>query len=218
MFVLNGSKDFLTLISSGIEPAPEYPIHDTSGHTMQWVFHAFKERRKNCVIAMHAFSRYCILFVGLKKQTAAQFFQLFFERLFNEMIFLCAIESPEVQPMVDSLLSQHRRFVLCQRNDRSVQTHINEVIMDFRCELDEIGQLPQHNDEMYSFGCYANNIWRKTAKDSDYFRPPERMKEYWLKSFVHTSPSAKEKPNHFHLVEKITNNIHFLADYKKPKK
>lgn len=139
MFVLNGSKDFLTLISSGIEPAPEYPIHDTSGHTMQWVFHAFKERRKNCVIAMHAFSCYCILFVGVQKQTAAQFFQLFLERLFNEMIFLGDIESHQVQPIIDLVLTQHSRFMLCQRNDRSVQTHINDVIEDFQYKLKEIG-------------------------------------------------------------------------------
>lgn len=219
MFVLNGSKDFVKLIGSGIESAPEYPIHDTSSHTMQWVFHAFKERRKHCVIAMHAFSRYCILFVGVQKQSAAQFFQLFVERLFNEMIFLCDIESHQAKPMVDFVVTQHRRFIMCQRNDRSVQSHINEVIMDFRYELDEIGQLPQDNDEMYGFGCYTNSALRKTARDNDYFRPAERMRDYWLRTFVQISPAAKDKPRHLRLVEKKNpNNIHFLADYKNPKK
>ena len=209
MFVLNCTQSCANLITTGIESAPEIGIDDNSHKTMQWVLYAFQAKRKNFVIIMHAISRYSILLVNVKKQSSTDFFKTFLERLANEMAMLCKLNDEQFQLMLNKLTQAHPKFVFCQRSDRSVQKHVNDIVWHFRYALDNTGHLPTSIDDAYCFGSYVNEILRRSKRDKDYFMPHERMRDFWLQSFV-----EKITPN----VEQITpKNVVRLADYKRGK-
>ncbi len=65
MFVFNCTQNFRDHVC----PVANEIADDSavSNHLTQWVVHSFQVKRKNCVVAMHAMSRYSILFANIKK-------------------------------------------------------------------------------------------------------------------------------------------------------
>jgi len=218
MFILNGTTSFSALIATRINNAPNIELDNDSSVTMEWVLHAFKVKRKNCVIAMHTKTRYSMLFIDVKKQDSVTFFKLFFERLINEVSALCSLKNTPIESVVNAINRKHQGFVISNKSNRSVQAHINDVVWHFKHGVDTIGCLPNIH-EAYDFCCCINDFLRKTVHDKDYFIPSEKMKDFWIEAFVspcigitsyskNTIKAPKSAIN-------IKDNVVLLSDYKR---
>lgn len=213
MFILNCTQAFNAHIAPSINEPPDQVIK-TIYNPMQWVLHVFQAKRKYCVVAMHDMSRYSILFVDVKKQDTKSFFVLFLQRLLSEMSCLCQLDEAQLKSMLDKL-TDHTKFTLCQNSNRSVQTHISDVIWHFKNQINKADRLPQNDDEIFASGCFVNSLLRKTHQDRDYFVPEDRMIKFWNESFVdHETTKTETMP----LPSIIQNNkIISLSEFRKNK-
>jgi len=212
MFVFNCTQNFRDHVCSVVnEIADDSAV---SNHLTQWVVHSFQVKRKNCVVAMHAMSRYSILFANIKKIDSDSFFRLFMYRLYSEMNYLCGLDDITGQDVLKKL-NNYPKFNYCKSYNRSVQAHINDVIFHFRDQIEQAGRLPKDDDELFSSGYYVNRFLRSTFEDQDYFYPEERMVDFWKKSYVEQLDGQIE----FNMCSgsNQNNKIVSLADYKKNK-
>ena len=152
-----------------------------------------------------------MLFIDVKKQDSVAFFKLFFDRLINEMSALCGLENTPIESMVNSINRKHQGFIICNKSNRSVQAHINDVVWHFKHGVDTIGCLPNMH-KANDFCCCINNFLRKTVHDKEYFIPNDKMKNFWtgmftnnLKNTIHTPKPAIN----------INDNVVRLSDYKR---
>lgn len=179
--------------SSGIgEDAESLACQDGSTRQLsQWVVHAIKVKRKSVLLAMHAETRYCMVFVGIKRGDLGAFVQRFFERWLNEMqrfgMKLGVLREAELPLIVTRFMSVHGDFQLLQRGDRSVQTHVNEVLRQFRGFVEDFGSFPEDDLEAAAFDDWANDTPRSTKTSKDYFFPCMVMFEAWLRQFCDAS-------------------------------
>ena len=217
MFILNGTTSFSALVATKINNDSSIELYDDSIATMEWVLHAFKVKQKNCVIAMHTKSRYCMLFTDIKKQDSVAFFKLFFERLVNEMSALCSLENTPIESIVTSINRKHQGFIICNKSNRSVQAHINDVVWHFKHGVDTIGCLPNIH-QAYNFCCCINDFLRKSVHDKDYFIPNEKMKDFWTEEFTGSCIGIKNNSKNEIKSPKsainINDNVVLLSDYK----
>lgn len=171
---------------SVIEPRPIKGMDQVS-QINAWLVHAINVRRKKVLIAMHVETRYAMVFVGIKKGNWVEFTNQLLERLFNNMQFfgeeleLCDEQSFE--EMFSQFIKLHPKPIFCQRGDRSVQSHINDVAWQFENMVDQIGSLPEGHEESASFDEWINSLMRSTKKSKDYFYPDEEMFIDWMQSY-----------------------------------
>ncbi|USD64500.1 hypothetical protein [Vibrio sp. SCSIO 43136] len=198
MLVFNCTKaaaDFFTVTRGGkkqspIEQAPTSVIDDTEQDNQlvsSWLVHAIKIQRKSVLIAVHVQTRYAMVFVGLKKGSWVEFTQQFTERLFYNMQFfgeafdLC--DEQGIGNMLANFISIHHPPHFCQRGDRSVQSHINELAWQFEDRVHEIGCLPDGPEQTATFDEWANSMIRSTKNHKGYFHPDEEMFIIWMQSY-----------------------------------
>lgn len=179
MLVLNGTKDFAALMKERVRKAPHKTISEDPATDMQWVCHAVKIKRKNCVIAMEVQTRYCIVFTGLKKSDAASFTQRFIKRLATELSLMHDNPMAHFDLNMKVLAKHHAKAMICKRGHRSVQSHINDVVWHLQYHLQNTGELPSTAKELVNFGVFVNKQIRSTKNSKDYFYPYERMQEQW---------------------------------------
>ncbi|MCF1428943.1 MAG: hypothetical protein LPD71_13745 [Shewanella sp.] len=204
MLVFNCTKaaaEFFTVTRSGkkispLETPPTDPVIASGSLNTQvqqaspvsaWLVHAVSVQRKKVLIAMHVETRYSMVFVGLKKGDWAEFTNQLLERLFNNMQFfgeefeLCDEESFEA--MLNEFIKLHPKPIFCQRGDRSVQSHINDVVWQFENRVYQIGCLPDGQEEAASFDEWINSLIRSTKQKKDYFHPDEEMFIDWMQTY-----------------------------------
>ncbi|CAM3607056.1 hypothetical protein VA7868_03528 [Vibrio aerogenes CECT 7868] len=195
MLVLNCTKaaaDFFTVTRQGkkqspIEKPPTPAIGDTLYHDQpvsSWLIHAIKVQRKNVLIAMDVHTRYAMVFAGIKKGNWSEFANQWLERLFNNMQFrgeefeLC--DEASFHSMLNEFARQHPRPHFCQRGDRSVQSHINDVAWHIENWAHETGHLPEHHEDAASFDEWLNSMTRSTKSYKNGFFPDEEMFLHWI--------------------------------------
>ncbi|EOG1048699.1 hypothetical protein ACK24S_003600 [Vibrio fluvialis] len=195
MLMFNCTKtaaEFFTVTRLGkklspLEPSPTPKAGDTQ-HDNQpvsaWLVHAIKVQRKNVLIAMHMQTRYAMVFTGLRKGDWAEFFNQWLERLFNNMQFfgeefeLC--DEASFHTMFNQFIRLHPKPYFCQRGDRSVQSHINDVAWHFEYRVHQVGSLPDGQEQCASFDEWVNDMIRSTKTQKDYFHPDEEMFLLWM--------------------------------------
>ncbi|WP_375750013.1 DUF6933 domain-containing protein [Vibrio sp. HN007] len=207
MLVYNCTKaavDFFTVTRKGKKDSPltEPPIDSISDsgndvrHISQWLVHAIKVQRKHVLIVMHIHTRYAMIFCNLKKGDWNTFLELHLERLFNNMQFfgeefeMC--DEHTFHNMFRRYLRKHPKPYFCKRGDRSAQSHINEVVWQFEDRVNEIGVLPNNQEEAASFDEWINSMIRSTKRHPDYFYPDEEMFFDWMLEYGDLDPSERE--------------------------
>ncbi|WCE28470.1 DUF6933 domain-containing protein [Vibrio sp. SCSIO 43137] len=204
MLVFNCTKaaaDFFTVKRSGkkisplespptdsvIDSRPVNVLSQPESPISAWLVHAINVQRKKVLIAMHVETRYAMVFVGIRKGDWAGFTNQLLERLFNNMQFfgeefeLCDEQSYE--EMFDQFIKLHPKPIFCQRGDRSVQSHINDVAWHFEERVYQIGSLPEEQEEAAGFDEWVNSMIRSTKQKKDYFHPDEEMFIDWMQSY-----------------------------------
>ncbi len=144
-----------------------------------WQLHAVKIARQNVLVAMQADTRFAMVFWGLKKGDGETLIRLFYERLANHLLWLAAdagaLDEAASQPMLDALLRQHAGFRFHTGSDRSVQSHINDVVHHCRDAVADNGCLPDNREQAAGFDEFLNEGIR-SVKGGAYFQPTEE----WL--------------------------------------
>jgi hypothetical protein len=152
-----------------------------------WQLHALTLRRKSVLLAMHGETRFAMVFVGTARNDLADFVQAFIERWLNEMLRLGmdigVLREADLPAIFANFMQLHRDFRLYQRSDRSVQAHINQVLGEFRYQVDEIGGLPATVPEAAGFDEWVNGQLRKIGAKGDYYQPDEAMFLHWWAQF-----------------------------------
>lgn len=203
MLVFNCTKaaaDFFTVKRNGkkVSPLETPPTDSVSGSEpvnafstqppiSAWLVHAINVQRKKVLIAMHVETRYSMVFVGIQKGDWAEFTNQLLERLFNNMQFfgeefeLCDEESFE--DMLNEFIKLHPKPIFCQRGDRSVQSHINDVAWQFEDRVYQVGSLPDGHEESASFDEWINGLIRSTKQKKEHFHPDEEMFIDWMQTY-----------------------------------
>lgn len=198
MLVFNCTKaasDFFTVSRRGqkqtpIEDKPTESIFDVGTALepiSQWLVHVIKVQRKNVIVAMHVHTRYAMVFCSVKKGDWLEFTNLLVERLFNNLHFFMEEfewgDDDSFREMFNCFLAHHPRPYFCQRGDRSVQSHINDVAWQFEDRVYQVGTLPDNEFESASFDEWVNSLLRKTKVSKDYFYPDEEMFLQWVSHY-----------------------------------
>ncbi|PHM27984.1 DUF6933 domain-containing protein [Xenorhabdus innexi] len=198
MLVFNCTKaavEFFTLTRKGekispLESAPTPLITDTTHNehmVSQWLVHTIKVQRKSVLIAMHIHTRYAMVFCEIKKGNWQAFLSMFIERLFNNMQFLGEkfemCDKASFEHMLKRFLKMHSKPYFCQRGDRSVQRHINDVAWHFDYHVYEIDEFPKDREQAASFDKWVNSLLRNTKQSKDYFHPEEAMFIEWMQRY-----------------------------------
>ncbi|MDT4859089.1 hypothetical protein FQZ97_935860 [compost metagenome] len=194
------ADDFFSVVEQGrkisrVQPArPEEDVGagDGESHLLsQWVVHAIRVRRRSVLLAMHVETRYCMVFVGIKKADLGAFVQLFIARWLDGMqrfgATLGVLAEAELPLMVARFMEAHRGFRLTRAGDRSVQAHMNEVLGQFRGFVEDYDSFPEDELQASMFDDWANDTPRSTRQSKDYFFPDIVMFEAWLRQFCGAS-------------------------------
>lgn len=174
--ILNGTKAFMGLITTGKSSAPTYSIEYDEPLHMSWVFHCVNIQRKKCVLAINAHTRYVVIMSNVKKQDLTQFYQFWLQRLISDMTFLCNLNETQTAKLHDFFMTHYSKCVLYQRNNGSIQTHLNDAVRIFRwCITDREG-VPLHESALFSAELLINEIPRRDKYRQDYFFSIDLMK------------------------------------------
>lgn len=183
MLILNGTKAFATLMEELLVDPPSKMIKDDIVTNMQWVLHVVTLLDKNCVVAMEVNTRYAIIFTDVNDVDSELFVKRFIVRLVTEMCIMFDRSFEDIQSYVDDFVAEHPQALLCQRGDRSVQNHINDVVWHLTHQVDKTGKLPADINELINLGVFVNQLLRKTGLSKDYFYPYEMMRDQWTAVF-----------------------------------
>lgn len=160
-----------------------------------WLVHAVKVKRKNVLIVMDYHSRFAITLTGIKKGAQYDFLNMFDHHLnvhINEIMLLETDNSPTIDASLEHYCKQHNSCAFHQRGDRSVQSHINDVVWHFERSVDEIGDVPTDVD-LIGFDAYVNHILRKRKGEKDYFNPQHAFLHHWLMQYADLSESQADQ-------------------------
>ncbi|AOY00141.1 hypothetical protein [Jeongeupia sp. USM3] len=150
-----------------------------------WQLHAVKIDRKLVYVAMQRDTRFAMAFWGLKKGDGEALLRLFVERLVNHLLWLNQgigwLDEVAADAAIERLLLQHRDFRFAAGGDRSVQTHINDVVHACRDAVWEVGYLPDNQEEAAGIDGQQNRMLR-SVRGGDYFVPDEELLCHWLQS------------------------------------
>ena len=214
MFVFNCTKaaaDFFTVTRKGVkvgpmEAAPSKNIADDAAHLKQadgntphlsqWLVHAIKVNRKNCLIAMEINSRYSVTIADLAKGDSEEFLRIFIQRLLENIaryVQAANVISEETNILaIQKFMKTHTAFRFFQRTHRSAQAHINDVAWHFRREVDSICHLPNNEEECANFDAFINQLLRTTQEKKDYFTPYVEITTQWLKNYTNQTEQELE--------------------------
>lgn len=152
-----------------------------------WQLHAVKIARQNVLVAMQADTRFAMVFWGLKKGDGETLLHLFYQRLANHLLWLAedagVLDEAASQAMLDRLLQQHAGFRFHTGSNRSVQTHINEVVHCCRDAVADNGCLPDNREQAAGFDEFLNGGIR-SVKGGAYFQPAEALLCACLRDFA----------------------------------
>ncbi len=200
MLLFNCTKDAcaaLTAKRNGVATSlvNDQPLPETDTPWV-WQLHAVKIMRQSVLVAMHVDTRFAMMFWGMKKGDRESFLRLFFERLANQLTWLAqdagALDEAGCDAMVNRLIAVHRTFRFQLGSDRSVQTHINEVVHCCRDAVADNGCFPDNYEEAAGFEQHLNGMIR-SIRGGDYFHPDDALLSACLRDFADFDDSQLRK-------------------------
>lgn len=182
---------------------PDVGVADTPAG-MSWYAHRVTIARRKCVVAMEEHTRYAMVFCGLTQAEFEVFPELFFERLVSESSgIISELAGDKTEIFAEFMEGVCTDQVYQVSSDRSVSSHISQVVQDLRIDVEHRGMpLPVDVEDAINFGLSANGLLRKRKGDKDYFVPIEAFHllcmNMWLHSLEDTYgplPSREETNN-----------------------
>ncbi len=158
---------------------------DIEPTALQWYGHKVVVDGEDCIILMELQSRYAMVFCGITQYHLDNFLDVVQERLWREVCAIVQLEEdlPEhdMALMSDMVLNLSREQFFQQGYNRSVTTHINQVVDQLKYTVeDERYALPADMGQAMEFGLIINDQLRKRKGDVDYFVPLEVFRDFWL--------------------------------------
>lgn len=199
MLIFNCTKaasDFFTTIRKGNKLSPMSPtprrelaeepvLHD---HQLwHWMVHVKKFGHRNVLLAMDTDSRFCMIFWGLKKGSIQNFLEQFHDRLSLHIVTVINMGKQDesiLKTSMNSFIERHNEYAFLQRNNRSVQAHINDVFSNFQYEQHEWEDDGPTEEELFISDLRHNDTLRKRKQDKDYILPTEILFSNWLSSYA----------------------------------
>ncbi|MDY0007054.1 MAG: hypothetical protein RBS22_09525 [Spongiibacteraceae bacterium] len=157
---------------------------------MQWYGHRVQVLRRKCVILMELQSRYAMVFAGLTKPDFLRFPELVRDRLWREIVSICALDDAESQRLAALVDVVSQPVQIVAGSDRSVQAHMKEVAWHLEWMANDFGSLPLEGGDAFAFGLRVNQTPRSRKGQKEYFWPIEVMREFWLGMLAHATPRA----------------------------
>ncbi|MDX2504527.1 MAG: hypothetical protein QNL62_08630 [Gammaproteobacteria bacterium] len=212
MLIFNCTKaaaDFFTTTKKGekispIEPTPHRTIDESIAMTndsasseqqWHWLVHAKKVKRKNILIIMDYQSRFSITLAGLKKGDELPFLNLLEHHMtvhVHETMTLVSDNPQVIEDSLENYVHQHHSCAFYQRGDRSVQSHINDILWRFERSVEEIGEVPLGVD-LIGFDVYVNRLLRNRKGEKDYFYPQHEFLRAWLTHYGECSEAEANR-------------------------
>ena len=159
----------------------------------QWILHAFTVDRRRCIVAMEFDSRFSMTFSDLEPGNVEEFVNTFTERLLNNIYWLGEqvgyFDAGYFPVIAHSFLSKHDGIAFFNRSDRSVQTHINDVIQRFREQTEEIGLLANYDEQAMAFDELMNSLARNSKQHRQTFYPEVEMFCHWIQQYCDSDDS-----------------------------
>lgn len=152
---------------------------------LQWFAHKVVIARRKCLILMEYQSRYAMVFCGLTKKQFDNFPDILQERIWREVNIISQLDESLTEDdfaiLSDLTLDLTATQYYQRGSDRSVMSHISQVVEDLKASVEEDGfELPTTSNEAIHFGLGVNDILRKRKSDKDYFVPLEVYTGFWL--------------------------------------
>lgn len=209
MLIFNCTKaatEFFTVTRKGVKQSPvsapskdittdSQRIQHTDGSQtllFQWVLHAITLKRKHCLIAMEVNTRFSVILPAMPKGDPEVFIDRFKPRLLDQLFGFAQqsglLKEEQFAFFINVFMAQTAEIFLCQRSDRSVQAHINDVVAQFTETVNASGYVPDNDREMQHFSHYINSQLRKVKPSRDYTHPNEQMLLFWLQQFCGFTP------------------------------
>lgn len=152
---------------------------------LQWFAHKVVVARRKCLILMEYQSRYAMVFCGLTKKQFDNFPDILQERIWREVNIISQLDESLTEDdfaiLSDLTLDLTATQYYQRGSDRSVMSHISQVVEDLKASVEEDGfELPTTSNEAIHFGLGVNDMLRKRKSDKDYFVPLEVYTGFWL--------------------------------------
>jgi hypothetical protein len=172
----NLSKDLAMELAMHVAPEPE------TRPAMNWFAHSVVIAGQLCVVVMEQQTRYAMVVCGLTSSDLETFPARFQDRLWREVFAICEEgNEARIEKLCQRVLSVSEKQCYTRAYDRSVQSHIRQVIHDLEYRVYEQGMaLPVDSGKAFEFGVQINNVLRKRQDDNDYFLPIEAFRRYCL--------------------------------------
>lgn len=184
--------------------------YDTDWH---WLVHCISVQRKKYLLVMDYNTRYCMTMLAPRKGDVKTFLNDFEGHLYLNIMGITAPHNMDVKEIAESLETCHELgngAVFYQRNDRSVQSHMNDVAYHLERYYPEDFVLEEEED-LLDFNLFAGEIPRKMKGQKDYFYPVQAFLLQWLNAFA-----KKSRENHYtesigseELLSKLFNRQYF---------
>ncbi|MBV8045894.1 MAG: hypothetical protein JO171_01990, partial [Paludibacterium sp.] len=152
------------------------PPEALTARAWRWQLHAATIRRKRVFVAMEHKTHFALLLWDIKRGDGAAVFKQMLEHIGNQARLLSAwleiLSVPATETALTHMMDAHRQFAFVVGDiDRSVQSHINDVIQQVESLAAHYG-LPQN--------IQATMAWEWTVNDNlcsqrggEYFYPNE---------------------------------------------
>jgi hypothetical protein len=146
----------------------------------RWQLHCVKFGRTNVLVAVQVDTRFAMTFVKLKPGDVKGFLEQFCGRYQIELLLLADNTQVPLPPQTE--LQRHAiawaesmsPAYFFKRNDRSVQSHITQVL-DYADQVAYEKGLPVEVEDVIAFDMRVNRFLRKIGGKGDYFHPDEEM-------------------------------------------
>lgn len=170
------AKDLEGHVQEAIEAEPT---------ALQWFAHKVVVARRKCLVMMEYQSRYAMVFCGLTKKEFDHFPDLLQERIWREVNIISQLDESLTEDdfaiLSDLTLDLTSTQYYQRGSDRSVMSHISQVVEDLKSSVEDDGfELPTSSNEAIHFGLGVNDMLRKRKGDTDYFVPLEVYTGFWL--------------------------------------
>ena len=144
-------------VTSESLPEAETPI-------WAWYLHQVTLDRQRVWVAMEQQSRFAVVLWGFKKGDGGGLLHAFYERLINHLLDMVTglelLNERRAEQLVPHLLAQLSPFHFVPGTDRSVQSHINDVVQACRLAVSQQGCLPNNQEQAANFDLFLNQTPR----------------------------------------------------------
>ena len=168
-------------------PSPIIEDDEPGDLDEQWLLHAITVQRKNVLFAIHIETRYCMIFVDVKKADIDGFACRFADRWIEGQTRY-ALQLDVLKWVVDSELMLQRlatscaEYTLYRRGHRGAQAHLNDVIWNFEEYAHRWQSLPDNRASLL-FDAQLNHTPRLSKGHKNYYWPDEQMMAHWLRRY-----------------------------------